>query len=76
MCVTPTPMPTHAVVRSCALRSAAEVKAASEEADAMNLDDFFRKTTAKPCLYYLPNSDERIALLKAELAAKQTSSGA
>ena len=62
------------MVHSCALCSAAEVKA--EEADAMNLDDFFRKTTAKPCLYYLPNSDERIALLKAELAAKQTSSGA
>jgi hypothetical protein len=56
---------------------AADVKpAADDEAEAMNLDDFFKKTAAKPCLYYLPNSDERVAQLKGELAAKQTAGGA
>lgn len=43
----------------------------AQEAPPPTLDDLFRKTSTKPCLYWIPLTDEQAAerKLKAEAAA-------
>mmetsp|Transcript_37468 Transcript_37468/g.83385 ORF Transcript_37468/g.83385 Transcript_37468/m.83385 type:complete len:553 (-) Transcript_37468:623-2281(-) len=43
-------------------------KAAPED-DVLSLDDLFRKTTTKPCIYYLPLTDEEVARRRKRAAA-------
>jgi apoptotic chromatin condensation inducer in the nucleus len=44
-----------------------------EEHPVRTLDELFRKTTAKPCIYWLPLTDEQVAekKRKAAVAAEQ-----
>lgn len=46
---------------------------ASPPPAVLTLDDLFRKTEARPKIYYLPLSDHQVAEKKAKLAAKETS---
>lgn len=44
-------------------------------AEALSLDDLFRKTEAKPCIYWLPLTDEQVARKKQRQAAAAVAAG-